>query len=261
MYKASALDEPATMVEKLNRIKPDVLSANLSNIVVMMKHAEDHHTKLFQPKLVAVISEVLTQRIYEMMKEHFGDCMIDKYGCIETGLLAYTLKGDISRYKFINEYNSFIVLDDQMRPADNGNIYITSLFQTGFPLINYQLGDRVETRVENGERIITKIYGRSNDLIKYSDGTSVTFHPLERIMSSIPCFAQFRFIQEDYENLTFVLVKRAGVSLSTEEIEKELLQFVQKHLPEKGLQYHFLWVDEIPVEKNGKIRTLISKVP
>ena len=80
-------------------------------------------------------------------------------------------------------------------------------------------------------------------------------------MSSIPCFAQFRFIQEDYENLTFVLVKRAGVSLSTEEIEKELLQFVQKHLPEKGLQYHFLWVDEIPVEKNGKIRTLISKVP
>lgn len=257
MHKATSLDEPAALVEKLNRIKPDVLSANLSNIVVMMKHAEDHQVALFKPRLVVVISEVLTPRIYEMMKEHFGDCIVDRYGCIETGLLAYTLKGDISKYNFINQYNAFIVLDDQLQPSDKGDIYITSLFQKGFPLINYQLGDTVETRVEKGERIITKINGRSNDWIKYSDGTVLSFLHLEDVMHC----SQFRVIQEDYENLTYVLVRRPGTKLSNREIEEELLKTLQKNLPEKGLRYHFQWVDEIPVEKNGKIRTLISKVP
>lgn len=259
-YEVSQLDETAVIVEKFNRVKPDLLTANVSHVVSMVKYAEENNITLFQPKIVITTAEKLTPPIYEMMKKHFGDNIIDCYGCIETGRMAYSLKGDINKHHFINEFNAFIVLNDQLQPSDNGNIYVTSLFQKGFPLINYQIGDSVETYIENSERRITKINGRSDDRIKYSNGTSVPFQHVYEVMSTIPYCAQFKVIQEDYKNLTFVLIKQVGVTVSNEDIEKIILKNAQRILPDKGLQYNFKWVNEIPIEKSGKIRMLISKV-
>lgn len=259
-YMVSQLDEPDIMVRTFNRLKPDLLSANVSHVVSMIKYAEKNNIMLFKPKIVMTTAEMLTSRIREMMEKHFGNNIIDCYGCIETGIIAYSLKNDISMYHSMNEFNYFIVLNNQLHPSDNGNIYVTSLFQKGFPLINYEIGDSVETYVENGERIIKKINGRSDDWITYSDGTSVPFQHVYEIMSSISCCAKFRVIQEDYVNLTFVLVKRTGVIVSTEEIESKILEAARKILPDKGLRYNFKWVENIPIEKNGKIRMLVSRV-
>ena len=259
-YKVSQLDPPQKIVESFNCVKPDLLNANMSHIISMIEYAEDHNIKLYQPNVVITTAEKLSVDKRRLLEKHFGEAVVDVYGCIETGMMAYSKKGDLDRHYFLNEYNYFFVKDSENKISDNGDIYITSLFQKGFPLINYKVGDKVETYTENGIRYIKEVFGRSDDWIKFKDGTKVPFQHIYEIMSTIEGVIKFRVVQETYDLLIFNVVKIDNDRYKKDIIEHNIMENARKILPLDKIRIEIHWKETIDIEKNGKIRMLISKV-
>ena len=259
-YRTSQLDEPKKIVEKFNSTKPDLLNANVSHILSMIEYAENNGIVLHQPKIVVSTAEKMTDERLALMRKHFGDqCTImDNYGSIETGAMACNVTRDVYIKHFIYPYNCFIVKDEEGKKSNHGIIYITSLFQKEIPLINYELGDIVETREENGVTVICKVEGRQDDWIKFKDGTKVPFQHVYEMMSPIEGIIKYKAIQEDYMHLVLKCVK-LNESYDTIAIEKKI-QENAKEIFHDRIEVVVEWVDDIEVERNGKIRMLISKV-
>lgn len=260
-YRMSQLDAPFKWVEKLNRVKPDLLNANMSHIISMIEYAEQEKIDLYVPQIVVSTAEKMSKDKAALLQKYFGNHVVDVYGCIENGIIAYTLRSDINKHYVLNEYNYFFVLDSDNKLADKGKIYLTSLFSKGFPLINYQLGDIVDTYVENGIRYIKEINGRADDWIKFRDGSKVPFQHIYEIMSDLGGgVIKYRVVQESYDELIINVVRRTNTSYSKDFIEQTIMDRAKKILPQNKIKIKVNWVKTIEVEQNGKIRMLISKV-
>ena len=259
-YRCSQLDEPAAIVEKFNKTKPDLLNANVSHIISMIEYAEANGIELHKPRIVVSTAEKMTDDRLALMRKHFGDdcTIVDNYGSIETGAMACNIDRDINKKYFLYPYNCFIVKDEAGKRTNHGRIYITSLFQTGVPLINYEVGDIVETFEENGITIIRRIDGRQDDWVKFSDGTKVPFQHVYEMMSPIEGIIKYKAIQEDYEHLYIKCVKLNN-SYDIAAIEEQI-QANAEQIFNNRIKILVEWVDDIEVEENGKIRMLISKV-
>lgn len=126
------------------------------------------------------------------------------------------------------------------------------------------VGDTVEIVTECGVPYITKICGRTNDIIKNSNGTSFKWMHINRIMFGITDVTQFRIIQKSYSDLLFVLAAHG--------ISKERQNEIEDIIRSKSLDIFgdidsvthknifFQWCERIPPDPTGKIRILISEI-
>lgn len=254
------IDEASFMVEKFNESKPDLFYSNKSQIVLMCLYAEKQGIILFQPEIVSSVAETMDDASYALFEKHFGKGkLFQSYGCTETGTMAFQVKEKPDRYIWSYDTNAFFVADENMKPSDHGKIYITSLYQYGFPLINYDIGDVVDTFVEDGIRYISDIKGRVDDWLKFSDGELLPFHYPYELMEHIEGIAQFRFIQKDYTNIHIMLVHQKNTTKTKEEIERQILKEVHE-LIKYDITYEIEWLDIIKPDPSGKIRMVVSEI-
>lgn len=254
------LDDASLMVERFNAMKPDLFYSNKSQIVLMCLYAEKMGITLHQPDIVSSVAETMDDASYEMFIRHFGEqTLFQSYGCTETGTMAFQVKERPDRYIWSSDTNACIVLDDQMNVSSHGKIYVTSLYQFGFPLINYDIGDIVETVVEDGVTYISDILGRADDWLEFEDGELLPFHYPYELMEHIHDIAQFRFIQKDYHHIHIMLVLRKDTARTKEEIEAQILEEIQKII-RYDIHYDFTWLDLIRPDPSGKIRMVVSEI-
>ena len=120
------------------------------------------------------------------------------------------------------------------------------------------MGDEVEIIEEDGVTYITDIIGRTNDVIKNSDGSTYSWLSVYRIMQGMTDIVQFKVIQKDYYNLRFMLVPSTGINKVI--IEREIKRRAKRYFNREEKVISFQWRDSIPIEKNGKVKVLISEI-
>lgn len=247
------------ILKELNEYKPDMLSFRRNCLVRMALYAQKHHIEVHKPKLYTPVSEMVDDMTRKILKETFGDGLMDAYGSSETGSCIIQLPQE-ELYYINSDTHAVNLYDENGKLADDGRVIITTLFKRDFPIINYDIGDRASSVMIEGVRYITSIQGRVNDLVKHENGDDTSALYLMKIPNGIVGIAQFRYIQESYHDMRIQLVKDPHNDAHTKD---EIEQFFRTKMDElfgDEFRLHFAWMDVIPPDENGKMRCFACKL-
>jgi len=181
------------------------------------------------------------------------------YGANETNLIA-------ARFDefYQPDYRAvFFSLADIVPQSEDGlvsgSMLVTSLVNEAQPILKLELGDRVLVR--NYDRLtrlgaaIVEIEGRNNDYLILPDGEKISGATLYIALEKLPFMRQFRVVQDSAAACT-VLLKIADLDAAKRLQIEELLQ----NLFMERIRYRIEYVEEIPIDPNGKTKIIISRM-
>ena len=269
-HKMSSISAPEDLVAGYNETRPDFYYGNKTAVLMIAQYALEHGIQLHCPKCVGSISEALDDNARAIINRAYGEGrLFDIYGCAETGNFAADRPCEPGKHTIWNDTHVVNLYNEEKSDkADNvftGQLMITSLAHRGFPLVNYLVGDTIELTIENEVPYITKILGRTNDMIKNADGTSFKWMYINRIMFGIVDITQFRIIQKSLTDLKFVLAVAPDMTderkLEIEDsIKAKTLEMFGDDRSKTGKNIIFEWCNVIPPDPTGKVRILISEI-
>lgn len=252
-------DGIADYINDINEYKPDMLCFRRNCLVRIAMYAKQHDMPLWQPKYYVPVSEMVDDVTRALLEESFGPGLIDAYGCTETGNCIVKYPGDDFFY-VINDIAVANVYDENNRLANDGRLILTTLYKDTFPIINYDVGDYVESYVKDGLRYFTNIQGRVNDLVKHEGGADSSAYHLMKIANGTVGLAQFRFVQESYHDMLIQLAPDPNnTSKSREEIEEHFISSVKKLFGDE-FNIRIEWMDILPPDATGKQRCFVCKI-
>ncbi|MEP3562926.1 MAG: hypothetical protein ABJM19_04945 [Marinobacter sp.] len=195
------------------------------------------------PQHRAVIGEVLGCRLIDQYASSEGAPFILE--CEEGRLHIHPLTG------------IFEVVDEDLQPAQEGEILVTSFSTRGTPLVRYRIGDRIKLAPE-GERcvcgshfpLVEFIDGRSSDFIWSPENGKVNLGNISNCTKDAPGIICFQVVQEQENQVDVRLVKGREF---TERDEASFIQALEARLG-KAMGINLEYVNEIPREKSGKFR-------
>lgn len=151
----------------------------------------------------------------------------------------------------------FEVVDENMQPAQEGEVLVTSFTSEGTPLIRYRIGDRIKLAPKDKQCIcgscfplVEKIEGRSTDYILSPTHGKVNLGNISNSTKGIKGIIQFQVIQQKPEEVQVLVV--AGPDFITDEHNKFKAALTERFGTQ--LNVNLLVVNEIPKERSGKFR-------
>lgn len=184
-----------------------------------------HHIEIRNVKLVWSTSSPLTSIVRKKIEEAFNCNVMDQYGCCELGHIAVQKPGE----DCLTVHNDYVWVDivngSKKLPAKEiGDICITDLTTSEFPLIKYRLGDRsylVSDCLDStdGFQKIAFVKGRTTDMIMLPDGSCIDGSFLTTICdnfsNTISCYQLYQ--DKDY-NITFRVIPKNNDSNAIKDI-------------------------------------------
>lgn len=151
----------------------------------------------------------------------------------------------------------FEVVDENMQPAKEGEILVTSFTTEGTPLIRYRIGDRIQMAPEDRQcacgsyfPLVEKIEGRSTDYILSPTHGKVNLGNISNSTKGVEGIIQFQVIQETLDGVEVFVVARP--EFNEKDRNKFIAALAERFGPELLIQLHV--VEEIKKEKSGKFR-------
>lgn len=247
--------------DNLKKQNPVSLDGYPSAIHMLAKHLlQNKKTEDWKIKAVFPTAEVLAPHVKKDIETAFNTTVVDQYASSEGAPFIYT--NTDGKYTVGHETGIF-----EFFKVD-GNIYemvVTSFLNYATPIIRYKIGDRAEIKSDKpylnsftDDFLIERIIGRKSDYLIGSNNNKVTDVNISWIIDGLEeKVVQFQLIQKARNK--FVM------NLAVEETfnkKKDLLE-IKERLDRKfgsGCQFDFIFLKDIPREKNGKIRFIINEM-
>ncbi|TAK91047.1 MAG: phenylacetate--CoA ligase family protein [Burkholderiaceae bacterium] len=252
-------------VATIVRVKPKMLFGYPSSLSRIAQHARQQGVALNQlgVKVVFVTSERLYDEQQQMMASTFACPVANGYGGRDAGFIAHQCpQGGMH----ITAEDIIVEIVDAagqpQGPGTSGEIVVTHLATGDFPFIRYRTGDigTLDTQpcsCGRGLPLLKEIQGRSTDFVIAQDGTLMHGLALIYVIRDLPSVAGFKIIQESLDHTRVLLKPGPGFSPADETaisvgLKKRLGQTVNITIEK---------VSEVPPEKSGKFRYIVSHVP
>lgn len=212
------------------------------------------------PKVVFTTAETLLAHQREVIARAFGAPVVDQYGCTE--MVIFVAQCAHGGYHVHPEHGFLEILDEQGRPVPAGtpgSAVCTGFLNRAMPLLRYRLGDRLvaaEGTCPCGSAfpLLAGIEGRLDDILVAADGRPLT--RLDPIFKTLRGIAETQIIQEERDLLVIRLV---ADSTFGDEDEASLVHELRKRAG-ADMRIRVEKVAEIPKDRNGKFRTVISRL-
>ena len=213
-------------------------------------------------KVAFVTSERLYDEQRQQISKTFGCPVANGYGGRDAGFIAHECpEGGMHT----TAEDIIVEIVDRQGVAlpygEAGEIVVTHLSTGEFPFIRYRTGDigildEGGCRCGRGLPLLREIQGRSTDFVVAQDGTVMHGLALIYILRDLPEIRSFKIIQESLATTRVCVVTESGLTRETAaKIEREfkarLGQEVDIRIEE---------MTQIPAERSGKFRYVISKV-
>lgn len=251
-------------LEEICRMRPRMLFGYPSSLAYIARYARKHDVAMHELGIhvAFVTSEVLYEDQRRDIEQVFGCPVANGYGGRDAGFIAHQCPEGgmhITAEDLIVE-----IVDEQGNtvPAGRaGEVVITHMATSDFPFIRYRTGDVAvldEGRCPCGRSLplLKEIHGRSTDFIVAADGTVMHGLALIYIIRDLPGVVKFKIVQDDIHHTRIYLVTDAG--FNTDNIGY-IRSGVHQRLG-KDVQVEIELVSEIPVERSGKFRYVVSHV-
>jgi phenylacetate-CoA ligase len=251
-------------LHEIRRTRPRMLFGYPSALAHIAAYAEQRNQVMSD--LGIQVAFVTSERLYDDQRERiqrvFGCRVANGYGGRDAGFIAHQCPEGgmhITAEDIIVE-----TVDGDGRPTavgQAGEIVVTHLSTRDFPFIRYRTGDvgvltDARCACGRGLPLLQEIQGRTTDFIVARDGTVMHGLALIYILRDLPGVRGFRIIQESVD-LTRVQLVFDGVLPET--VAATIRQGFAQRLGE-GVEVRIEPMDEIPPERSGKHRYVVSKI-
>ena len=261
-YCISLYEDILNQIRLLKRIKPDILMGYPSSIKLLAMALQEQDLKEISPRSIFTFAELLDTDTRNTINAIFGVDMIDHYGSMEGGWIAWECKEHSGYHMNIDTLViEFIKDNERVAAGERGEIVITNLNLYAMPFIRYKLGDvGVPTEEKcpcgRGLPLMDMIEGRANDFVRVPNGRIFSPIVVFESIRSVGMISHFRIIQEKEDRFTIELVKGKDFSVDTiSQIEARFKQVLGE-----DIQIETKIVDEITREESGKLQSVVSRV-
>lgn len=209
-------------------------------------------------------SETLLPIQREAISKAFECEVFDFYGLAERVLFAAECEQHDGKHVF-EEYGVTEVVDDSGAPVRDGQpgwLVGTSLWNFGMPLIRYRTSD-ISSRIAQpcacgrGLGRIAAVTTKAEDIIVTPDGRFISPSVLTHPFKPFDQLVKSQIVQDESDH---VLVKLVPSASFTDEHRDKLVAGLRERLG-TAMRISVDVVQDIPAERSGKFRWIISRVP
>ena len=242
-------------IERIREFKPNMIIGYPSAVKILGGLAENGDVKLNITRIITC-GEPLGANLRHYLESVFATEVINFYGASES--LALGVESD-------TEHGMILFDDMNMIEVQDGNMYLTSLYNFAQPLIRYRLTDSLTLQKADDNCPFTRavgLLGRSEDILWFEDsmGNREFLHPLAVEGFCIEGLMDYQFVQ--LGNNVFEMRAQVSAEVSRSDIRGEIIDQMKTVLNEKHLdfvQFYVKFVDEIlPEQTTGKKRLIIG---
>ena len=259
----SVFDDIRQHMPLLERLAPDSIAATPAILQLIgletLRRGSEHLT----PRTLFSTADLLDRSTRELLDTVFGVQVVDHYGCLEVGYMAWQCSERRGYHMNMESVVMEFLQHGQCAPrGEAGEVVCTSLLAYAMPLIRYRLGDLCVPSQEScpcgrGLPLIQVLEGRTNDVFHLPGGRAVTPQALADAM--VACgemIQQFRIVQEDEPTISVYIVKGRGYTAGAGPVIEHGLQQVLGR--DVTITIHV--VASIARDPSGKRRAIISHV-
>jgi phenylacetate-CoA ligase len=192
----------------------------------------------------------------DLIGKVFGCRLVDQYASSEGA--PFILECSSGNMHIHPMSGVFEVVDDDLNPAQEGELLVTSFTTHGTPLIRYRIGDRIKMSDYNKVGcacgsvfpMVDYIEGRSSDYVFSPENGRVNLGNISNSTKNVPGIICFQIFQEFEDEILVKLVVTEEFSNS------DKLTFDRSLRTRLGvsMKIEYRLVDSIPREKSGKFR-------
>lgn len=200
-------------------------------------------------------AETVLPQYREVIQDVLGCPLIDQYASSEGA--PFILQCSKGRLHIHPLTGVFEVVDSDLKPAQEGEVLVTSFSTRGTPLVRYRIGDRLclsssDDVCECGSLfpLVDFIDGRESDFVFSPYNGRVNLGNLSNCTKDAPGIVCFQIIQDHIDRITVRIVKGHSYDLSDEKVFIEALR--RRVGQDMGINVEY--VVDIPREKSGKFR-------
>jgi phenylacetate-CoA ligase len=248
-----------SIMDMLNSRRLDFYAGYPSFIHMLAVNASDAGLRLASPpRVIFTGAENLLDFQRRDIQAFTGAILTDHYGSTEAC-------GNASRCPDLVYHEDFefgIMEGVERTPGDAAKtIACTGFACYAFPFIRYEAGDTAVWQDGKGcacgrnSAVILRVEGRCDDYIVTPEGARIA--RLDYLFKDAMNVNEAQIIQEQLGELTIRLVRRDAYS---EKDEMEIRRDIRSWLS-PSLEVRFEYVPEIPRERNGKFRAVLSRLP
>ena len=252
---------------RLKRFRPTWLYGYVSMLSIYADYLEQNNSEP-PPGLKAVVttSELLTPGIRNKLERVFRVRVFNEYGCGEIGTIAHECERGSLHLSDENMIVEIINGDRVCSRGEPGEIVVTELHNLAQPLIRYRMGDHGVISPDScpcgrGLQVLNSILGRAYDFIVNSEGRR--FHGeylvylFEELQKRSRGVRQFQIEQKTIDHFIVRIVSHNELTTETRE---EIIRTIQDEI-ENQAHIEIDIVTEIPREQSGKIRIIKGLQP
>lgn len=253
-----------SFLNTIHEFRPKMLFGYPSSLSLIAKYADK--SGIAMRDIGIQVAFVTSERLYgdqrEQISSTFGCRVANGYGGRDAGFIAHECPAGGMH---ITAEDIIVEIVDahghSLSHGESGEIVVTHLATKDFPFIRYRTGDigildDKQCECGRGLSLIKEIRGRSTDFIVARDGTIMHGLALIYILRGMPQIKMFKIVQESVDLTRVLVVTENG--LSQADTDQIIVSF-QARLG-CGVEIKIDQVSEIPAEKSGKFRYVISKV-
>jgi len=242
---------------------PAMLFGYPSALAHIAQHARALGVRLDQVgiKVAFVTSEKLYAEQREVIGSTFGCRVANGYGGRDAGFIAHECPAGGMHISAEDIIVETVDGDGKVLPhGEAGEIVVTHMATASFPFIRYRTGDVgvLDTAVcecGRGLPLIKEIQGRTTDFVVARNGTVMHGLALVYVVLDVPGIIKFKILQESTDYTKVLLV-------TMPDFDTTYVASIKKGMMERlgnDVTIDVELVDDIPAEKSGKYRYVISK--
>lgn len=247
-------------LEKVRNFRPEIIRGYACATYLLAKKAKELGIKDIRPKAIITTGDTLFSHYRRTIEEQFGCKVYDTYGgegMVISGQCekgSYHIADDCVIVEFLRDDGGLA------RLGELANIIMTDLRNYAMPFIRYKIEDvgRASDKAcscGRGLSAMESIEGRASDIIRTPAGNYLIVHFFTALFEYIEGVEQFQIIQRKPDEIEVRIVKNDRFTdKDIEYIDRSIKQGGGEHLKVK-----FTFVNDIPVEKSGKRRFIISE--
>lgn len=257
-------EKVARFIDVIRRTRPAMLFGYPSAFAHIARHAESQGIRLddLGIKVAFVTSERLYDHQRELIERVFNCPVANGYGGRDAGFIAHQCPNGSMHLTHEDIIVEIVDAQGRVLPhGESGEIVVTHLATKDFPFIRYRTGDvgTLDDRPCSCGRtlpLLKEIQGRSTDFLVAQDGTVMHGLSLIYIVRDLAGVRQFKIVQESLDRTNILLV-------TDERFDPGNLTAIERGAKARlgaGVTVNVRLVSEIPPEKSGKYRYVVSKV-
>jgi len=261
----SVFDDIRMQFAALEQFAPDCLAGTPSILKLIALEKEQRKSRKLAPRTIFSSGDLLDQGTRQLIESVFHVKVVDMYGSLEFGYMAWECPDGPRGYHLNMESVLMEFLRDEQTQSDEqtGEIICTSLHSYAMPLIRYRLGDLCVPYMTpcpcgRGLPLMKLIAGRANDTVKLPGGRIVTPQALADTMVKFAgMIQQFKIIQGREGSISVQIIKGRGVQSDTVQgIDESLRQVLGS-----DVVLTIEMVHTIERDPSGKRRAIVSHMP